>query len=141
MYRKLAAIVFSIFIAGTVLAPNALANAGNKEVLLTIHHRVEIPGKVLKPGRYDLQLLHFGGSVAGVWSANREKFYGLIPTTPVSRVRGINHVRVDLSRPQDGVDRIKEWFYPGDSYGYRMVYPSSQKQLAKAGGPSTKNNG
>ena len=140
MFRNLAIIAFSILLAGTVLAPNALANAGSKEVLLTIHHPIEIPGRVLQPGRYDVQLLHFGGSVAGVWSANRKKFYGLAPTTPVSRVRGINHPRVDVSR-YEGMARIKDWFYPGDDYGFRFVYPHTQKQLATVSHPSHQGNG
>ncbi|MGE5205748.1 MAG: hypothetical protein ACM3PW_09030 [Chlamydiota bacterium] len=141
MFRNLAIMAFGILLAGTVLAPQALANTGNKRMTLTINHPVEIPGCVLTPGRYDLQLMHFGGNVAGVWNASGNHFYGMIPTTPVSRVRGINHTRVDLSKPQDGIARIKDFFYPGDDYGYRFVYPSSQKQLAKRTVPANQNNG
>src|SRR5579864_1548065 len=116
MYRNLTIVAFSILLVGTVLAPNALASVGNKEVLFTLHQPVEIPGRVLNPGRYDLRLLQFGGNVAGVWSANGEKFYGMIPTTPVSRVGGITHPRMDIGH-YDGMARIKDWFYPGDDYG------------------------
>lgn len=141
MYRNFVIIVFSILLAGAVLAPNAFANTGNKQVLFTVRQPVEIPGTVLGPGQYDLQLLSFGGHVAGVWSANRQKFYGFIPTTPVSRMHGINKVRVELGRPHDGIARVKEWFYPGDNYGYRLVYPSAQqKHLARRTG-DLKSNG
>lgn len=139
--RNLAVIVFSILLAGTVLAPQALANPGNKEMLLALRHPVATPNCVLTPGRYDLKLLHTGGEVAGLWSANGREFYGWMSTTPVSRVHRINQARVVLSRPYDGIARIKEWFYPGDDYGYRFVYPGVQKQLAKEGTPAKGSNG
>lgn len=58
-------------------------------------------------------------------------------------MHGINDVRLELGRPHDGISRLKEWFYPGDNYGYRLVYPSAQqkKRLAQHMGALKRSNG
>lgn len=137
MYRKLAVMVLSILLLGAVLAPQARADEGNNEILFTVNQPVEIPGRVLGPGRYELKLLGFGDTVAGVWSAHGQQFYGLVSTTPVSRTHGISRLRIDLSKPHAGqLARIKDWYYPGDHYGYRLVYPASQTQPAQSSTPA-----
>jgi len=133
MYRKLAVMAISIFLLGSVFAPQARADEGNKAILFTINQPVDIPGAVIGPGRYELKLLGFGDTVAGVWSPHGQKLYGFVGTTFVSRSHGISHARLDLSKPHSGeLARIKDWYYPGDDYGYRLAYPASQTQLAQS---------
>ncbi len=133
MYRNIAVMALSTLLLGAVFAPQARADEGNKEVLFTINHPVEIPGAVLGPGQYDLKFLSLGNTVAGIWGAHGQTFYGFVDTTPVSRARGISQARLDLSKPRPGeLPRIKEWYYPGDHHGYRLVYPASQIKRAQS---------
>ncbi len=137
MNRKMAVIAFAMVLSAGVFASPARADSSNQEVQFKVNQPVEIPGRVLDPGTYDIRLLGFGSHVAGVWSPGGSKFYGLVVTEPTLRMRRLGKARVDLIGKSGyaAPERIKDWFYPGDEYGNRLVYPSKAMHLAQASTP------
>ena len=53
---SLKAFAAAVGLAGLTLVPNAVADTWNKKTYITINEAVQVPGKVLQPGRYVLKL-------------------------------------------------------------------------------------
>ncbi len=138
MNREIAIISLAVVLSAGLFVSPARADSSNEEVHFKVNQPVEIPGRVLDPGTYDVRLLGFGSHVAGVWSPDGSRFYGLVETEPTLRMRRLGRVKVDLSKSGYAApDRIKDWFYPGDEYGNRLVYPSPKAMhLAQASTPN-----
>jgi hypothetical protein len=137
MNRKIAIISLAVVLSAGLFVSPARADSSNQEVQVKVNKPVEIPGRVLDPGTYDIRLLSFGSHVVGVWSPGGRKFYGLVETEPTLRMRRLGKVRVDLAKSDYAAPEwIKDWFYPGDEYGNRLVYPSPKAMhLAQASTP------
>ena len=137
MIRNLVIVAFAVILSVGLFPSPARADSGTQGVQFKVNQPVEIPGRVLDPGTYNIRLLRFGGQVAGIWNADGTKFYGAVETTPMFRMRGLGKVRVDLAKSgYDAPERVKDWFYPGSEYGYRLVYPSTKEMhLAQASTP------
>ena len=138
MNTKIAIISLAVVLSVGLFVSPARADSSNQEVQFKVNKPVEIPGRVLDPGTYDIRLLNFGSHIAGVWSPGGRKFYGLVETEPSLRMRRIGKVKVDLAKSGYAApERIKDWFYPGDEYGNRLVYPSPKAMhLAQASTPN-----
>lgn len=138
---RLWSVLFTFVLAAGFLGPAANANAGNKEVLFTVNHAVEIPGRVLAPGRYEMRLQQTGSPIAGVWSANGTHFYGYFDTDPVYRFHTAARTKIVLSKVgPHNPERLNEWFYPGEHTGNQFVYPSS-RNIEMAKGEVSNNQG
>lgn len=118
--------MFAVALVGIVLVPSARADQDNKEVRFKVNGPVEVPGRVLNPGRYDLRLMGNGSTVAGLWNAKGNKFYGYFDTIPVTREhRG--HLRVELAGSgANAPKRLSQWFYPGDKTGNELIYSANK---------------
>ena len=133
MNRKLATIAFGIALLGGFLVPGAAADAGNKAILFSVNAPVEIPGRVLDPGRYELRLQNDGSPIAEIFSADRSQFYGYFETAPVDRTH-VGRSRVVLtSSGKHAPNTIQEWFYPPQRTGNKLLYPN--KNNAQLVGP------
>jgi hypothetical protein len=125
MNRKLWALLFSALLLGALI-PEARADAGNKEVIFKINGPVEVPGRILNAGRYDLKLVADGDSLAQLWNATGTKFYGFYETIPVDRSRVTDHARIKLAESSSRApERISAWFYPGDIQGNKLLYAAN----------------
>ena len=124
MIRRLLAVAFASALVGSVLVPGARADEDNKEVHFTIDAPLEIPGRILGAGGYDLKLNGDGSTVAGLWNIHGTKFYGFFDTIPVDRPHRGN-LRVDVSGSGNNApERLVDWFYPGDRLGNELLYPA-----------------
>ncbi len=125
MHGKGARVLFLIVVLGGVLIPSAAADEGNKEVFFSVRAPLEVPGRVLKPGRYDLKLQGDGSPVAGLWNASGSRFYGYFDTTLVHRYRAPDNVEIVFTRSAKTAPlKLDEWFYPGGDTGNKLLYPS-----------------
>ncbi len=120
-------IAFTLVLLLGALAPNAVANADNKETLFRITNPVEIPGGVLPPGRYDIRLQGNGSPTAGIWSADGLKFYGYFETMLVDRARGMRGSEIVFDQASNAPMRLEEWFYPGSRVGNELLYPKNEQ--------------
>jgi len=127
-------LLIAAFLAlGVALCVSASADNGRQELRFTISRPVEIPGRVLNPGTYEIEQLSFGEHVAVVLGA-KGTFYGAFETIPTFRYRHVGQAKLDLSAGRDyRPARIRDWFYSGDNYGHRLLYTSRKTvQLARS---------
>lgn len=124
----------------TILATLTLAASGlyaaldDQKTRISIAQPLEIPGKILTPGDYTLELM--GGatnnSAVVIRSSDNETIASLM-TIEVSRDEAIGQSEFTFyETPGNQAPALRSWFYPGRSYGHEFIYPESRsKQLAK----------
>lgn len=124
MNRKLLAITVSLIMLGCMLPITARADADNQAVLFSVNTPMKTPTAVLPPGRYEIKTLGDGSQVAEIWSAREKRFYGFVDTTPVRRAHALKS-EVVLTRQRKAPEQLREWFYPGDRTGNKLLYPEN----------------
>ena len=106
-----------------------MADAWNKKTEFQFSAPVEIPGKVLTPGKYVFELAdgQTDRSVVHVFSEDSTGNESLIATIIAIPDRTLNipdHPMVHFEeRQSDGPEAIRSWFYPGENTGWKFVYP------------------
>lgn len=111
----------------------ARADEWNKEMILRFSEPVQVPGKVLQPGKYVFRLADSNSNrnVVQIFSVEhngRQNFVAMIETVPDYRVETPDKPLVQLEERHVGdPEAIKSWFYPGDNYGWHFVYPKSEE--------------
>lgn len=124
MNRKLAALVFCLALFGALLVPSARADQGNQEMIVTVRNvPLEVPGGVLKPGKYDMRFAGLEHAVVEITTADGSKPIGFFEVIPVSRSHRSDHARLDLSNAAPGsASRLTDFFYPDMKTGYEFQY-------------------
>ena len=124
MNRKFWSLMFTGLLLA-VFVPRAKADVGTREVKFSINEPVEMPGRVLNPGHYQIRLLKDGSSVAGIWNASGTRLYGFFQTDHVDRMQPANRAKVKLAEANSqSPERIASWFFPGDMQGNALLYPA-----------------
>lgn len=129
--------LLSLAVLIAVFASPANASDFDKLTIFTFSHPVEIPGgKVLPAGTYVFKVLDAAAdrNVVQVFNKDQTKLYATFLTVFDYRPQPSDKVIVKFSEtPAGGPEAIKEWFYPGEKYGWEFVYPKSRAlSLAKA---------
>ena len=108
-----------------VCTPTARADEWNHKTIVTINEPIEVPGRVLEPGKYVFQLMNSQDdrNIVQIWSAHRMHLLDTVLAVPAYRyhVTGRTIFRLD-ERPSGTPEAIGEWFYPGEHYGDQFVY-------------------
>ena len=120
------------------LAASAQADAWNKKTILKFNQPVEVPGHVLTPGTYVFQLADSSAdrNVVQIFSEDKKGMDHLVTTTmAIPDYRVATPVKTEVTfeeRHSNTPEAVHSWFYPGDSYGWRFLYPKGQTlQVAK----------
>jgi hypothetical protein len=128
-------VTLSIATLGLGLAQRAAADVSDKKTVVTFSAPVEIPGKVLIPGTYVFKLLDSSAesNIVEVYDKDEKKLYATILAIPDYRLTPSDKPLIRFEeRPSDTPEAIKAWFYPGDNYGFEVVYPHERAvKLAK----------
>jgi len=103
---------------------------------LTISEPTEIPGMVLEPGRYIVQVLDTNKPRMVVQFLNGEG------TRNITTVMAVPNYRVQVTdgspftyfqRSEGAPQALKDWFYVGNNFGIEFVYPKETAvRIAKA---------
>jgi len=108
-----------------------MADAMNKRTEFQFGGSVEIPGRVLAPGKYVFELANDASDRNTVQifsedSNGKESLVESVLTIPdyISNTPDKPIVRFD-ERPSGAPEAIHSWFYPGDNTGWEFVYPKS----------------
>ena len=110
----------------------ATADEWDKELILKFSGPVQVPGRVLQPGKY---VFRFADSVSNrnivqissVDVRGRQHFVAMIGTVPDYHLETPDKPIVQLEERRFGdPEAIKSWFYPGDNCGWHFVYPKSE---------------
>lgn len=117
------------------LAPVANADEWDKKTEVTFKEPVEVPGRVLAPGRYVFKLLDSESDrhIVQIFSADEAQLYATILAIPDYRMQPKGKTVLTFEERASGApEAIHTWFYPGDEYGQEFVYPKARAvELAK----------
>ncbi len=125
-------LVMTVFLLFTATA--ATASVENKKTNLDVHQAIEVPGAVLQPGHYTLELLDTEGSNHTVIFRNAD---GTPVTTTIAIPAKRNEVTGNTKftfyeTPADAPPALRTWFYPGDMMGQSFAYPESRSKAISA---------
>ena len=111
----------------------AQADEWNKEMSFKFSAPVQVPGKVLQPGKYVFRLADSDSNrnvvqIFSVDESGRQNFVAMIETVPDFLMQTPDKPIVQFEERHIGdAEAIKSWFYPGDNYGWHFVYPKSEQ--------------
>jgi hypothetical protein len=133
MNIKLNALCLGGFLALTsFLAQPVMADEWNKKTEFQFNGPVEIPGKVLAPGKYIFQLVDSDSdrNIVQVFSEDSNGKESLIATVMaipdyISETPDKPVVHF-AERPSGAPEAIHSWFYPGENTGWEFVYSKGQ---------------
>ena len=115
-------------LSGAGWPQSGLANKMNH---LTFSHPVQVPGATLPAGSYTFSLMSGPSAnrrIVRVTSrSDDDKVFATILTISDYRPETIKYRAIALGKKgcADAIP-IKAWFYPGERYGYRFIYPEEQ---------------
>jgi hypothetical protein len=118
-----------------VLARKARASERNERTLITFSQAVEVPGRALPAGTYDFQLANLASNrdVVLIYNKDRTRLYDMLLCQAAYRTQATGKTVVTFSeRPVGSPLAVNKWFYPGNRYGLRFIYPHSQVEMAMA---------
>jgi|SRR5579863_1406116 len=137
----LSAFWIAVALAGSVVTP-AMADEWNKETRVEINEPLEIPGKILSPGKYVFKLLDSQSDrhIVEVFSEDGSGKQSLVTTIlaiPAYTADTPDKPLIRLEeRPSNLPQAIHSWFYPGDNYGWQFVYPKADRLLSAGETPA-----
>ena len=134
---KLIAAALSCFVATGILS----ADTWNKRTKVTFSGPVQVPAPHSKPGVlslppgtyiFRLDESQSNRHIVQVTNERGNRVYTTILAVPDYRLNATSKTVMYFSeRPAGTPQAIKSWFYPGDNFGHRFVYPKAQAvQLA-----------
>jgi hypothetical protein len=126
--KGLALAVASIGFLGIALAPNARADEWNKKTILTINESIQVPNKVLPPGKYVIRLLDSPSDrhIVQIFNADETHLETTILAIPNYRLEPTGKTVFSFWETPPGQPKaMRAWFYPGDNFGQEFAYPKS----------------
>jgi hypothetical protein len=110
--------------------PSAHADMWNKKTILTFSGPVKVDKTTLPAGTYVFKLMDSAGTrhVVQIFNQDENHLYATVLAMPAFRLTPADHTVIKFAEtsasgdtsagtiPPDGLP-IKQWFYPGDSYG------------------------
>jgi|SRR5580698_3453767 hypothetical protein len=132
---RLGVLMAGISLAISTFAPLVRADERNKYTIITVNQPIQIPDRVLPPGKYVLKLLN------SATNRNIVMVYNETGQHLITMVHAINDYRPQRSgrtvltfweTPPGTPPVLRAWFWPGDYYGQEFEYPKSlAAQIAK----------
>jgi hypothetical protein len=111
-------------------AKPALANDINKKTIFQFDVPVEIPGRVLAPGKYVFKIADTSDlNVVQVYSEDATGHDNLIDTiaaTPEHVGKTPNAPIINYEDLPGHPKAIRSWFAAGDNWGWRFIYPTDK---------------
>lgn len=126
-------VTLSFFVAKPVMA-----DEWNKRTEFEFSAPVEIPGRVLMPGKYVFELAdnQADRNIVQVFSedpAGNESLVATVIAVPDYTSNTPERPAVHFEERHSGSpEAIQSWFYPGDNTGWEFVYPERQNSQATA---------
>jgi hypothetical protein len=116
-------------LASFALAPSAMADQWNKKTIITINEPIQVPGKVLQPGKYVMKLLDSVANrhVVQVFNEREDQIQTTILAIPNYRLQPTGETEFQWWETPAGQPKaMRAWFYPGDNFGQEFAYPKNE---------------
>ncbi len=127
--NRLALAVASVGLVGAALAPNMLADEWNKKTILTVNEPIQLPNKVLPPGKYVMKLLDSPSNrhIVQVFNGDESQLQTTILAIPNYRLEPTGKTQFQFWETPPGQPKaMRAWFYPGDNFGQEFAYPKTE---------------
>jgi hypothetical protein len=111
---------------GIALAAMAFADQWDKKTILTTGQSIQVPGKVLPPGKYVMKLFNSLGNrnIVQIFNENETEILATILAIPNYRLKPADETHFSYWETSIGKPvPLKGWFYPGDNFGQEFAYP------------------
>jgi len=121
---KMLATISCAAIAMIGLSSAVKADPWNKKTIITINEPMQIPTKVLEPGKYVFKLLDSNyRHVVQVFNEDESKILATIVAIPNERLKARSKSEFDFWEvPAGQPHALRAWFYPGDNFGHEFAY-------------------
>jgi len=117
------------------MGPIAQADTWNKKTILTVNEAIQVPGKVLQPGKYVMKLMDSPSNrhIVQIFNEREDQLQTTILAIPNYRLRPTGKTEFQWWETPAGQPRaLRAWFYPGDNFGQEFAYPKNMAvQIAK----------
>jgi hypothetical protein len=126
--KHLVLAVASIGLLGVAIAPSARADEWNKKTILTVNETIQVPNKVLPPGKYVIKLLDSPSNrhIVQIFDGDETHLLTTILAIPNYRLQPTGKTVFGFWETPPGQPKaLRAWFYPGDNFGQEFAYPKS----------------
>lgn len=126
---KAFAAVSCLGLASLALAPSAAADQWNKRTIITIGEPIQVPGKVLQPGKYVMRLMDSPSNrhVVHIYNEREDQLQTTILAIPNYRLQPTGSTEFQWWETPAGQPKaLRAWFYPGDNFGQEFAYPKNE---------------
>jgi hypothetical protein len=126
--KSLVVAVASVGLMGIALAPAARADEWNKKTILTVNESIQVPNKVLPPGKYVMKLMDSPSDrhIVQIFNAEETHLETTILAIPNYRLQPTGKTIFTFWETPPGQPKaLRAWFYPGDNFGQEFAYPKS----------------
>lgn len=116
----------ALVISSVGMVPAAKADQWDKETIITISDPVQVPNKLLQPGKYVLRLLESQADrhIVQIYNEDKTKLITTILAIPNRRLQPTGKTVIAFwETPAGQPAAMRAWFYPGDNFGQEFAYP------------------
>ncbi|MBC7924664.1 MAG: hypothetical protein H7039_03320 [Bryobacteraceae bacterium] len=114
---------------GLLSMTGAMADQWNKKTYLTVNEPVQVPGKVLQPGRYVMRLLDSPSNrhIVQIFNEREDQLQTTVLAIPNYRLQPTGKTEFQWWETPAGQPKaMRAWFYPGDNFGQEFAYPKTE---------------
>jgi hypothetical protein len=126
--KQLVLAVASIGLFATVVAPSARADQWDKKTILTVNEPIQVPNKVLPPGKYVIKLMDSPSDrhIVQIFDGDEMHLITTILAIPNYRLQPTGKTVFGFWETPPGQPKaLRAWFYPGDNFGQEFAYPKN----------------
>ena len=116
-------------LASLMIPGAAMADQWNKKTYITIGEPIQVPGKVLQPGRYVMKLMESPSNrhVVQIYNDREDQLQTTVLAIPNYRLQPTGKTEFQWWETPAGQPKaLRAWFYPGDNFGQEFAYPKSE---------------
>jgi hypothetical protein len=111
------------------IVPSAKADPWNKRTILTVNEPIQVPGKVLQPGKYVMKLMDSPSNrhVVQIFNEREDQLQTTVLAIPNYRMQPTGDTEFQWwETPANQPKAMRAWFYPGDNFGQEFAYPKTE---------------
>jgi hypothetical protein len=126
--NRFALAIASVGVLAAAMAPSLLADEWNKKTILTVNEPIQVPNKVLPPGKYVMKLLDSPSNrhIVQIYNADETQLQTTILAIPNYRLEPTGKTQFQFWETPPGQPKaLRAWFYPGDNFGQEFAYPKA----------------
>jgi len=127
--KSLNAFAAAVCLGALTFAPNAMADQWNKRTIITVGEPIQVPGKVLQPGKYVMKLMESPSNrhIVQIFNEDESQLQTTVLAIPNYRLQPTGKTEFGWWETPAGQPRaMRAWFYPGDNFGQEFAYPKNE---------------